>query len=500
MNVPLPSSAAQLPPPVQLTQREIHAILFGVVLAMLLAALDQTIVATALATIGKDLGDVEHLPWVVTIYLLSSTVVTPLYGKASDIWGRRLAMLVAIATFVAGSVACALAPSIYALIVARALQGLGGGGLISLAQTILGDILPPRERSRYQAHVASVFALSSLVGPVLGGLISQHLHWSVIFWINLPLGGLAFWMANSLLRRLPRHERPHKLDFAGAGLLVAATVSLLLALSWGGTRYAWISPEVFGTFAVSAALWGLFALRQRRAAEPLIPTEVLANRVVMFGTLAACFGMGTFVGLSIYAPLYFELVMHLSASDSGVALIPLMIGTVAGATISGRFMMYVRRYKRVALVGLSLGILAQLALAVWPSGLPFWQVEVLLAASSMGLGTLLPVSTISIQNAVKVHQLGTATATMNFFRQLGAAVIVAVFGAILLGGSALVGVPVSSLETFSSPAAGGDLAPVFRWIFAAAALGLAIALTFLAFMEERPLRTTVADPVTPKAT
>ena len=217
--------------PEPVSQAEIRTILFGILLAMLLAALDQTIIATALPTIGRELGDVAHLPWAVTIYLLTSTAVTPLYGKFSDSHGRRVTMLIGIAVFVAGSVACALAPSMVALVVARGIQGLGGGGLIALAQTIIGDLVPPRERGRYQVYFASVFMTASLVGPVLGGFIAEHLHWSVIFWINLPLGLVAFAVSSRALRRLPLVHRPHELDFLGAGLLVAATVSLLLALS-----------------------------------------------------------------------------------------------------------------------------------------------------------------------------------------------------------------------------------------------------------------------------
>src|SRR3954471_11397106 len=213
-----------------LGRAEIRSIVIGIMVAMLLAALDQTIIATALPTIGRELHDLEHLSWVVTAYLLASTAVTPLYGKFSDTHGRRVTLLIGIATFIVGSIACALAPTMLALILARGLQGLGGGGLISLAQTIIADLVSPKERSRYQVYFASVFVTSSLIGPVLGGFFAEHLHWSVIFWINLPLGLLALWMTNSSLKRLPRHDRPHRLDLLGAGLLVLATVTFMLAL------------------------------------------------------------------------------------------------------------------------------------------------------------------------------------------------------------------------------------------------------------------------------
>jgi EmrB/QacA subfamily drug resistance transporter len=480
------------PPP--LSHDEIRSIIVGIMLAMLLASLDQTIVATALPTIGRDLNDVEHLSWIVTAYLLASTAVTPLYGKLSDIHGRRVTLLAGIAIFVAGSIACALAPTMLALILARALQGLGGGGLISLAQTIIADILPPRERARYQVYIASVFVTSSVAGPVLGGFFAEHLHWSVIFWINLPLGLLAFAMTNAKLRRLPRHERPHRLDVLGAALLTSATVALMLALTWGGLRYPWASGPMLGLVAASALFSAAFAYRLLHAAEPLIPLAVLANPVVRAGTLSACFGMGTFIGLTIYVPLYFEAVRSISASQTGLALIPLMVGTVIGATASGRAMARVKHYRRLPVAGLTVAVAATLTLAFGADRLAFPVLEITLAAISIGLGTLLPVTTVAIQNAVLPHQLGTATATMNFFRQVGGAILVAAFGAIVFGGAGA-GRPGLTLETLAGAGRNGAaLGETFRWVFLAAAAGLAAALLFLLTMEERPLRGAAARP------
>src|SRR5919109_5004471 len=335
-----------------LTHSDIRSIIIGVLVAMFLAALDQTIVATAMPTIGRDLDDFEHLPWVVNAYLLGGTAVTPLYGKVSDIAGRRMTLLVAIGVFVLGSIICALSPGMLTLIFARALQGLGGGGLISLAQTIIADIVSPKERPRYQAYIAGVFATSSIAGPVLGGFFAEHLGWPMIFWINVPLGLLAFSMTNSLLKRLPRHERPHKLDVLGAVIMVAATVALMLALNWGGVRYPWSSLLILSPFAVSIFLWALFVFRLRMAPEPLIPADVLANPVVAKGTISACFGMGVLIGLTIYTPIYLETVHKLTASQSGLALIPLVAGTVVGATLSGRIMARVRHYKLMPVIGL----------------------------------------------------------------------------------------------------------------------------------------------------
>ncbi|MFL5036864.1 MAG: MDR family MFS transporter [Microvirga sp.] len=482
------TSEALRPAPGPLSHREIRAIIGGIIVAMLLAALDQTIVATALPTIGRELGDVEDMPWVVTAYLLASTAVTPLYGKFSDSHGRRITLLIGIVTFIVGSLACALAPTMFLLIAARLVQGLGGGGLISLAQTIIADVVAPKERGRYQVYIASVFVSASLLGPVLGGFFAEHLHWSVIFWINLPLGLVAFAIAFQSLKKLPRFERPHKLDLLGALLLVAATVALLLALSWGGLRYPWASLPILGLFTASLVLWGLFAVRMRLAPEPLIPPGVLHNPVVRMAVLAACFAMGTYIGLTIYLPVYFEAVRGLSASLSGLSLIPLMAGTVVGATLSGRTMAKVKHYKRLPTAGLLVAMAATGLLAFYGQSLSIAAVELVLAIISIGLGTVLPVSMVATQNAVAPHQMGTATGTANFFRSLGGAFIVAIFGAIVLSGSGLSGA--ASFESLSAVAArsGIDLADVFSHVFIAAIVGFGLSLAFLLALEERPLR------------
>ena len=485
-----PNERLQGSPAPALSHAEIRTIILGVLLAMFLAALDQTIIATALPTIGRELGDLEHLPWIVTVYLLTSTAVTPLYGKISDSYGRRVTMLVGIAIFIAGSIACALAPTMFVLILARALQGVGGGGLIALAQTIIADIVAPRERGRYQVYFASVFMTSSLLGPVLGGFFAEHMHWSVIFWINIPLGLVALFIAYHSLKKLPRHDRPHRLDLLGAALLVAATVALLLGLSWGGIRYPWGSLPVLGLFAASLVLWGLFATRMRLAPEPMIPPGVLHNPVVRMAVLSACFGMGTYIGLTIYLPVYFETVRGLSASHSGLSLIPLMAGTVVGATLSGRSMAKVKHYKRLPIAGLLVAMATTGLLAAYGQSLSLVTVEIILAIISVGLGTVLPVTMVSTQNAVAPHQMGTATGTANFFRSLGGAFIVAIFGAIVIGGSGLSGA--ASFEALGAAAAqsGVDLAHVFSYVFVAALIGFGLSLAFLLALEERPLRGT----------
>lgn len=473
----------------KLDEREIRAIIGGIVLAMFLGALDQTIVATALPTIGRELGNAELIPWVITGYLISATAVTPLYGKFSDIHGRRFALLLAVSVFVIGSIACALAPNMIWLIVARAIQGLGGGGLISLAQTIVADVVSPRERGKYQAYIAGVFLTASVAGPTIGGVIAQFLHWSVIFWINLPLGAFALWMSYTTLARLPRHERPHKLDIFGAALMVFATVALLLALSWGGNVYSWASMQVIGLIGLSVLIWIAFAARLVTAREPLIPLPLFANQVVRTGVLAAAFGMGTFIGMTIYLPVYYETVWGLNAAQSGLALLPLMLGTVIGATTAGRLMSRITHYKRVPVIGLGLAITAMLVLTLFVTDLPFWVIVALIAILSAGNGTLLPVCTVAIQNAVALHQVGTVTGAMGFFRQLGGALMVAALGAIVLGGLGAADPDAArALRAGALTADPERFAGAFSWAFGFAMLILACALGFLLRMRELPLR------------
>jgi EmrB/QacA subfamily drug resistance transporter len=468
------------------THAEVRSIFIGIMLGMFLGALDQTIVATALPTIGRAFNDVENLSWVVTAYLLTATAVTPLYGKLADIYGRRNAMVTGVVIFVIGSAACALAPSMTALIFARGLQGLGGGGLMALAQTIVADIVTPRERGRYQGYFGTVFATASVSGPVLGGFLAQHLHWSLIFWINLPLGVAALAMMIPALRRLPKVERAHKLDFLGAVLMMGAAVSLLLALTWGGTRFDWLSLPIIGLVLLSLLLWTLFVLRVVYASEPFLPVSVLQNPVVRCATLAGGCAMGTLVGLTIFVPLYFEVVYHLSASQSGLALIPLMGSVVLAATVTGRAMVHVDNYKRMPLAGLVVSIVSLLALAAWPDKMPIPLVVLLLTTAGTGMGCLFPVSTVATQNAVSRAQMGIATGTLNFFRSLSSALIVALFGAIVLGG--LGGGSGVSVETLARTATDSDLATVFRFVFLAGALVVGFGLAFVIAMEQKPLR------------
>jgi MFS family permease len=378
-----------------------------------------------------------------------------------------------------------------ALILARALQGLGGGGLISLAQTIIADIVPPKERTRYQVYISGVYAISSIAGPALGGFMAEKLHWSAIFWINLPLALLALAMTNSLLKKLPRYEKPHKLDFLGSGLMIVATTALLLALSLGGPHYAWTSPPILALFAIFLLFAAAFIVRLKTAPEPLIPIAILANPVVALGIVAACSAVGVFIGLTIYTPILLEGMYGLTASQSGFTLIPLMIGTVVGASVSGRLMARITHYKRPTTIGLAAAAAGLGAIAIQPQSLPLPVLTTILTIVSTGLGTVFPLTLLSIQNAIQPHQMGTATGALNFFRSLGGALIVAAFGSIVIGSLPVdmaAHVTIENLaDTFA--AAGVDIGSAFRWVFMASMLGLLIALASLLMLEEKPLRT-----------
>ena len=483
-----PNDATVLP---RLDHTAIRTIIAGIMLAMFLSALEQTIVAPALPAIGKSLANLDDLSWVVTAYLIAATAATPLFGKLSDIHGRRTIMLLSIGIFIVGSLACALASNIWILVMGRVLQGIGGGGLIPIAQTIIADLLTPRERPIAQSYTSVVFMSASVLGPVLGGLLTDYLHWSFIFWINLPLGAVALVMTARALRRLPRHDRPHQLDILGVTLMVAASVALLLALDWGGTHYPWMSWQIISLIAGAVVLWALFAARLLTAREPLIPLAILRGRITSAITVAAFFSIGTIIGVTIFAPLYCQMVLGASASSSGVALIAFMAGTVTGSMVTGRMMVRLTHYMRPPIIGLAAAVVTFAVLAVETTGLSLGEFTLLLGVLGVAIGPMYQTSTIVTQNAVKPHQLGTATGTLNFFRLLGGAVIVAVFGAIVLGSTG----SGSAVVTLEKLAAGhANFAPGFRLVFITGAIFVAIALGCVLLVEERPLHGPVRLP------
>lgn len=465
-----------------LSEREKNVIIGGVLLSMLLAALDQTIVAPAMPTIAAALGDAEYLPWIVTAYLLTATALAPLYGKLSDIHGRRPIIYASILIFLLGSVISAAAPTMFVLIAGRAVQGIGGGGLFALAQTIIGDLVPPRERARYASWISATWAAASIAGPLLGGVFAEHVHWSLIFWINIPLGVLAMVVINAPLKKLPAHKRRHSIDALGALLLVVATALLLLALNWGGSTYPWGSAEIVGIVGGSALFWAAFALRLAKAAEPLISLEVLGDPIVLAGTVSTFLLQAASIGLSVYLPVYLQAHLSLSASESGTALLGLLLGTVAGASMSGRLIPRFVHYKRIALLGAAFSVVCLVALGLIAGSASLVLVELLVIGVGIGSGTGFPVSTVSVQNAVDRAHLGVATGVLTFLRSLGGALGVALLGAVALG----YGLPLGE-HGLQAPAPHQSAEP-FVMIFLVSAVLMAGSLAMLALMPEKPLR------------
>jgi MFS family permease len=409
--------------------------------------------------------------------------MAPLYGKISDIYGRRPTIYAAILIFLVGSIISALSVNMFMLIVGRAIQGVGGGGLFALTQTVIGDLVPPRERASYAAWISGTWAVASVAGPLLGGYFAGHLDWALIFWINLPLGAFAMLILNNPLKKLSVAARRHKVDAPGAMLLVTATAVLLLALNWGGSTYPWLSAPVLGLIAFSLVLSALLSWWLLKTAEPLISLEVLANPVVRTATIALFVVQAVSIGLSVYLPIYMQLFLHLSVADSGTALLGLMLGTVAGAMGSGRLVAHVTHYKRIALIGLLLCTASLTALGLSVHRPSLLLVEILTTAAGIGWGTTFPISTISVQNAVDRVHLGVATGLMTFMRSLGGAIGVAAFGAVALG----YGLPLGREGTATQPVS--TVSPAaFGVIFFAGAGCVFLAFLIFLLMPEKPLQ------------
>jgi len=471
-----------------LSHKQVRPIVFGMMLPVFMGSLDNTILASALPTIGREFNDLHNLPWLITIYLLASTAIVPLYGKVSDIYGRPFALRIAIALYMLGSLACALAPSMLALILGRALHGLGGGGLASMGAVVLGDVSAPKERGRYYAYFAVVYTTAGASGPALGGFLSDHLHWSAIFWLNIGLGVAAAVVTTILLRRLPRHERPHRLDVIGALLIVCASVSFMLALNLGGRSYAWTSPAIIALFAAALVIGAGFVWRLRTAPEPLIPIAVLRNPSVVCCVVVHSFGWGSIIGLNIFLPTYLQTVVGLSPTDAGLSLMMLMIALNASAGVSGIVLGKMHHYKVLPIAGLMLAIAATAALATWVESLNLFWFETLLLLIGTGFGPAPGLAQVAMQNNVPRHQLGISVGTMNFTRNLLATMLVATFGAI-------VAASVAAGTGASGGALGGPLdhaaVEAFRRVFFGVTATLAVALIAILLLEEKPLQTGV---------
>jgi EmrB/QacA subfamily drug resistance transporter len=424
------AGAAQPPgPPAELSHRQLLVIFSALMLGMLLAALDQTIVATALPTIVGDLGGLNHLSWVVTAYLLAATVSTPLYGKLGDLYGRKRIFQAAIVIFLVGSVLAGLSQSMGQLIVFRAIQGLGGGGLMVTAQAIIGDVVSPRERGRYMGYFGAVFGGAMVAGPLAGGFFTDHLTWRWVFYINLPLGLAALVVTTVALHAREARVR-HRIDYPGAALLAAGVACVVLLTTWGGTEYAWGSSTIVGLGLAAAILLTAFVLVERRAAEPIIPLALFRNSTFdVSSAVSFIIGFAMF-GVISFLPLYLQLVTGASATNSGLLLLPLMFGLLGASTLSGQLISRTGRYKVFPVAGTAIAAVGMWLLSTMTPTTGRATSTVYMVVLGIGIGLVMQVVILATQNAVDRRDLGIATGTVSFFRSVGGSFGVAVFGAI----------------------------------------------------------------------
>ncbi|WP_344866315.1 MDR family MFS transporter [Planomonospora alba] len=404
-------------------------IIAALMLTMLISSLDQTIVATALPTIVGDLGGLDHLSWVVTAYMLASTVSTPLWGKLGDQYGRKWLFQASLVVFLIGSALCGLAADMGQLIAFRAIQGLGGGGLIVLSQAIVADVVPPRERGRYQGLFGAVFAVSSVAGPLLGGLFVDHLSWHWAFYVNLPIGVLALAV---IAWALPAAGRPgrHAVDYAGIAFLGGATACLVLLTTWGGNTYPWGDPVIIGLGVAAVALALLWWLAERRAAEPVLPLHLFRLRVFNVASLIGFIVGVAMFGALTYLPLFLQVVRGVSPTMSGLYLLPMMGGVLVTSIVSGQVITSTGRYKALPIAGTALAALGLYLLSRIHAGIGMVELGVYLAVLGVGLGLVMQVLVIAVQNAVDFRDLGTATSGATFFRAIGGSFGVALAGSI----------------------------------------------------------------------
>jgi MFS family permease len=376
--------------PNALTHRDKRLIAISMMLPVFLGSVDQSILASALPTIGRDLGEVHHLPWLVTAFLIASTALTPLYGKFADIHGRRAAMLIGVTVYMTGSLVCAASPNMLTLIFGRIVQGCGAGGLTVTANMVLGDIAPAKERGKYYTYFSLAFMTAGGSGPALGGWISEHLHWQMIFLWNFPLCVLAIAIALTVLRRLPRRERPHRLDVIGALLVMAASSTFMLALNLGGVRYPWASAPILGSLAAAVALGAGFVVRLRTAIEPLIPIAVLADPAARLAIAAHSFGWGSIMALNIFLPIYLQSALGWSPTSAGLSMVVLMVTLNSSAGLSSQLLGRVRRYKLLPLCFLFVGVGAVIALALSAGAMTSLRLETFLLLIGIGFGPTAP--------------------------------------------------------------------------------------------------------------
>ena len=486
------------------SHRQILVILGALLTGMFLAALDQSIVGTALPQITSDLHGLNKLSWVVTAYLLASTAATPLWGKISDLYGRRLIFQAAIVTFLVGSALCGFARNIDELIAFRALQGIGGGGLMALALATIGDVVPPRERGRYMGYMGAVFGSASVLGPVLGGAIADGPGWEWIFWLNIPIGIVAL-VVTSYALKLPHVRREHTIDWLGAGLLVAAVSSILLYTAWAGPEHGWADRLSISLLGGGLALAVVFILVERRASEPILPMELFNNSVFSItNALGMVFGIAMF-GAIIFVPLYLQIVMGMTPTKSGLGMVPMVAGMFSASIPAGHYVTRTGRYRMFPIISTIVVSGALLLLSTLDADSSYLQVGIGMFVLGFGLGLTMQLLTLIVQNSVDVRHMGVATSTVTFFRNLGGAFGTAVFGAVLnsrlshhLESSLGVGSGTSintnnaaAIQSLPEPVRGkvvDAFASSLHEVFLTALPFVAIAFVLALFIKELPLR------------
>jgi EmrB/QacA subfamily drug resistance transporter len=415
----------------QRSHGEIKVIVYALMMVMLLAALDQTIVSTALPKIAVDLHGLDKLSWVATAYLLASAIVTPIYGKLGDMYGRKKIFITSIVIFLVGSMLCGLAQNMDQLIAARALQGLGGGGLMALILAIIADVVPFKERGRYQGYFMAVWGLSSVAGPLLGGLFTDHLSWHWIFFINVPLGLAALYAISTKLH-LPIRRSEHRIDYSGAALLSVSSLSMLLVSVWGGLEYAWGSAQIVSLIVLTIVSAGLFIWREKYAAEPIIPLRLFKSDIFISSVLLSILsGIAMFASI-LYIPQYQQIVRGYTPTESGLLMLPLILGMMVSSIVSGRLISKTGKYKMFPVIGtllmaFGLWLFSHISLTTGHLAMSIWMVVV-----GAGLGMFMQVATLAVQNATPKKDLGSATSVVTFFRSIGGSLGGAVFGSILI--------------------------------------------------------------------
>ncbi len=502
--------------PVHFTHQQVLKVLSGILLCIFLAAIDQTVVIPAVPAMAADLHGFNHLAWIVSAYLLTSTAMTPVYGKLSDIYGERKPLLVALAVFGLASMLCALSRSLWELVAARALQGIGGAGLMAMAQAAIADVVSPRERGRYQGYMASTWGVASVAGPIIGGWITDTLTWRWIFWFNLPLALVAMLLCDRALRLLHPRARGARIDWVGAVLLTAAVSAWLLVLSWGGVEMPWTAPPLLGLTTLGFALMALLAYQERRVRDPLLPPRLFASAVFVRGVaIAFCGSFALFAG-TFLLPLFFQLVRGVNAAASGALVVPFLGSNCAGAWFAGSLARRRGKMKAIMVAGIATSLAGFILLAFAGTGTPRPFLVLSQLVLGFGIGMVMPSSLVCVQNASERRDVGAATGCLLFLRSMGGAFGTTLVGALLASGFAgrlaglgitahidlgdvrqssagLPGVPAAMLPHIQAALAGA-----FHIAFLACAVAMAAGLVIMRGMRDLPLRTSAAGEPPPE--